>query len=306
MYDVAVSVAACVRAGTRADVAWVVDPGTVPAPDPGEALVLTAGGGRMGGLLGGALDASLAAQVAGSGTRRLLAVSLDPVSALVAGLPAGGELRVLVLPATDFPDGFWDRVYAGEPLTVVAELSGPSGDEVTSVEAYAEQEAAALGEEVARLVGTGTTASQVSPDRVVTSWWPVPRLALVGGGPICDAVETAAAPLGWRVTRFDTPAEASPELLGYGPVDKVLVALHDLAAAGRALQAALSGGAGYVAALGSAEMNRRRADWLASRGVEGLDRIHSPAGLDIGARRPAEVAIAILAETLAVRASVDA
>lgn len=299
MYDVAVSVAACVRSGTRAEVAWVIDRGTLPAAqDVNEALVLTPGGGRMGALLGGALDDQVAAMVAGGATRRVVEVTLDQVGALIAGLPSGGTLRVLVLSATDLPPGFWNRAYAGEPLTVVA---GLSGDEVTTVEAYAESQVAALGEEIARRVGLGVTSSFLESDRAVTAWWPVPRLALVGGGPICDAVEVAAGPLGWRVSRFATPAEASPELIGYGPLDKVLVSLHDLAPAGRALATALSSGAGYIGALGSVEMNRRRLDWLSSRGTEGLDRIHSPAGLDIGARRPAEVAVAIVAEALATR-----
>jgi hypothetical protein len=49
MYDVALSSAACVRAGTRADVAWMISP-TASA----EAVMITPGGGRLGQLAGGA------------------------------------------------------------------------------------------------------------------------------------------------------------------------------------------------------------------------------------------------------------
>ena len=48
-------------------------------------------------------------------------------------------------------------------------------------------------------------------------------------------------------------------------------------------------------------MQQERLDWLADRGIDAGDRIHGPAGLDIGARRPAEIAVAIIAEMLAAR-----
>lgn len=298
MYDVSVSVAACVRSGTRADVAWIVGGDTFESGDANEALVVTPGGGQMGALLGGALDARIADLVAGGTTGRLVEVTVDDVGALIGGLPHGGTVQCLVVPAADFPDGWWDEVWSGRPCCLVVELDG---DRVTRMTSYDESRVADLGEDVARFFSRGVTGSLVEPGRVVTALWPVPRLAVVGGGPIGDALEAAAGPLGWQVLRFGSPAEAADLLLGFGVLDLVVVGLHDVGAAGAALAAALSGSAGYVGALGTPAMQDARTDWLVSRGVDGVERIKGPAGLDLGARRPAEVAVAIIAEALAVR-----
>ncbi|MHB1129265.1 MAG: hypothetical protein ACYC06_04380, partial [Ilumatobacteraceae bacterium] len=59
MYAIALSVAACLRARTRVDVAWVVDTRQIDAHDRTDAVAITPGGGRIGSLLSGALDGQL-------------------------------------------------------------------------------------------------------------------------------------------------------------------------------------------------------------------------------------------------------
>jgi xanthine dehydrogenase accessory factor len=78
--------------------------------------------------------------------------------------------------------------------------------------------------------------------------------------------------------------------------------MHDVDLAGPVLASTLEGNAGYVAAIGSRTMQQARETWLTDRGVEGIGRIRTPAGLDIGADGPAEVAVAILAEAIQERA----
>ena len=69
-------------------------------------------------------------------------------------------------------------------------------------------------------------------------------------------------------------------------MDKLVVMAHDLELAGPVLAAALDGDVGYIGALGSRRTQQARAEWLAYRGVTDLERIHGPAGLDIGASTP--------------------
>jgi xanthine/CO dehydrogenase XdhC/CoxF family maturation factor len=47
-------------------------------------------------------------------------------------------------------------------------------------------------------------------------------------------------------------------------------------------------------------MQEDRADWLAYRDVTDLSRVHGPAGFDIGAKTPEEIAISVLAEVISV------
>ena len=79
---------------------------------------------------------------------------------------------------------------------------------------------------------------------------------------------------------------------------------HDPFVATPALAAALRSGIGYVGALGSRRTQAPRRTHLADVGVREADiaRLHGPTGLDLGARTPAETAVSIVAEIIAVRA----
>lgn len=90
---------------------------------------------------------------------------------------------------------------------------------------------------------------------------------------------------------------------GLGPAASLVALAHDPKIDEPALAAALDAGAAYVGALGSAASHAARLDRLRARGLDEarLARIRGPVGLDIGARTPAEIALAISAELVAAR-----
>jgi xanthine dehydrogenase accessory factor len=129
--------------------------------------------------------------------------------------------------------------------------------------------------------------------------------------------------LGWRTIvadargRFATPERvpSADELIVAWPEEAlarvrpgsdtaVVVLTHDDKFDLPALKGALETEAHYVGALGSRRNQARRRDLLLEEGLpeDQLERIAGPCGLDIGAATPAETALSMMAEILAVRA----
>ncbi len=143
--------------------------------------------------------------------------------------------------------------------------------------------------------------SRISAGRLVTSLAPVPRVVISGSGPIADALGDAFALVGWQPSAFSDVATAAGVMATLASIDAVVVMSHDVETAGRALQAAIGSGAGYIGSIGSPRMQELRRDWLAYRGVDWDDRVRGPAGLPIGASGAPEIAISIVAEAISAR-----
>ena len=100
------------------------------------------------------------------------------------------------------------------------------------------------------------------------------------------------------MTRLDQwPQQAFPALQPDSRTAVVLLT-HDPKIDDPALECVLATSAFYVGALGSTRTHARRLERLAGEGIapEQLARIRGPAGLAIGARTPAEIAVSVLAE----------
>src|SRR3954468_21904420 len=124
MYDIAISVAACLRAGTRGDVAWAGGAHGFSGRDHTEALMITPGGGRVGSVMSGSLNDQLAG-LAGTRSRgRIVDLGVGDGDALVAGLSGGGAARSLRVPAPELPEEVWAPLVRREPVCLVTRLDG--------------------------------------------------------------------------------------------------------------------------------------------------------------------------------------
>ncbi|MDD9716058.1 XdhC/CoxI family protein [Dinoroseobacter sp. PD6] len=180
-----------------------------------------------------------------------------------------------------------------------------------------EAEGVAPGEERAgiRFARNGCP-SKGSMDVFIEPVLPRPVLQICGGGPVAQALARLGAgfdfdlalaapglaadeaPAGVRLSdsyAFDTCADAA----------RFLVVATQGKGDEAALRAALSAGGAYVAFVGSRRKFATLRARLAADGVppEALDRVKAPAGLDIKAITPEEIALSILAEIVATRRS---
>lgn len=124
---------------------------------------------------------------------------------------------------------------------------------------------------------------------------PPPLVRVLGDSPIARAMATVGAALGYAV-EYGVPDGAD----ALAHTDAVVVAAHGLADEAGAIRAAVAAGVPYVGLIAS---RKRGAAVVAEAGLpeEAAARVHTPAGLDIGARGPAEIALSVFAEMVSVR-----
>jgi xanthine dehydrogenase accessory factor len=130
---------------------------------------------------------------------------------------------------------------------------------------------------------------------------PVPRLVIVGRSPMAHTLADLARVLGWDAALVDgedfTAADADERSL-------VVVATQGHGDE-EAVQAAVAARPAYLGLVGSQRRGAAVLGYLADRGVprEALDRVRVPVGLDLGRTSHREIAVAILAELVQLRAS---
>jgi xanthine dehydrogenase accessory factor len=104
----------------------------------------------------------------------------------------------------------------------------------------------------------------------------------------------------------DWPDEALPKI-GVDSRTAIVALAHDPKLDDPALVHGVRAGALYVGALGSKRTHAKRVERLSQAGLTAAEigRIHAPIGLNIGAIGPAEIALSIIAEIVAVQRGKD-
>jgi xanthine dehydrogenase accessory factor len=279
------------------------------APRPvGSKLVVSEQGELLGSVSGGCVESDVAVQAAeviADGAPRFLTYGIDDDQAWSVGLPCGGEIDVFVERFEgELPD-------PGEAAVVLTVLEGALAGKRRILSPDAVEPGPSR---VLELEGETVFAEVLGPP---------PRLLVVGATDTAEELCRAAKALGWSTAVADPrpalvtrerlpspdelvtawPAEALERLVPDSDT-AVVVLTHEERLDVPALTAALHSDAFYVGAIGSRRTQERRRERLqeAGLGEAELERIAGPAGLDLGAHSPAETAVSILAEVLAVRA----
>ena len=295
------AIEAAAERGEQAVVATVVSTyGSAPR-QPGAKYVVTTDGKYVGSVSGGCVESDVAEraqQIFAGGEANLVHYGVSDDDAFEVGLSCGGKIDVWLEKADP---GLWREIRSvldsGEYATLY-----------TNTETGEKRLERGVLERTG-LRDDGTFAEVVEG----------PLRVMIFGAP--EAAEHLCAygrELGWRTTVVDSrPALVTPERLPSADEivkawpDQVLDRIDERTAVVTlsheerldvpAVAAALRQGARYIGAVGAKRTAERRREKLAELGFSGaeIDRIHGPAGLDLGGRSPAQVALAIAAEIVA-------
>jgi xanthine dehydrogenase accessory factor len=269
----------------------------------GSHLIICDDGRFEGSVSGGCVEAAVieAARLAmADGKPQRLTFGISDAMAWEVGLACGGQIEILLQPKIEIAllDSIIATVAAGRTCQMITDMS--SGRSQFSEDSAANS---ALGD-----------------THFVRVYEPKLRLAVVGAVHIAQALVPMAAQLGYEVLLIDPrTAFTSSEHFNSAQVSNdwpdealrnwtltprsALVTLtHDPKLDDPALEAALASPAFYIAALGSKKTHAARCERLREKGFsdEAIARIHGPAGLHIGAKSPAEIALSVMAQMTSI------
>jgi xanthine dehydrogenase accessory factor len=290
------------------------------APRPiGSKLAISESGDLAGSVSGGCVESEVyeaAQEVLRGGEARLLTYGISDDLAWSVGLPCGGEIDVWVdEPDPQLLERLAEIVRDDRRAVVITDLEdGAQRLVVDGEDAHADELIRAGHSRVVEIEGRRVFADVFGPPT---------RLFVYGAIDTADALCAAARSIGWHTIvadargRFATrerlpnandlivawPEEALAQIEP-DHATAIVVLTHDDKFDLPLLTAALDTAAFYIGAIGSRKNQERRRERLIEAGIdeEALDRVRGPAGLDVGAQTPAETAVSILAEILAVRA----
>ncbi len=305
----------------------------------GARMLITRGGEIRGLLSGGCLEHDLmewSRRVLHEGAARLVSYDTRGPRDEVFGFGAGCEGVMHILLQRVGTEEAWQpldwlatRVELDESGTLATVIE--SSDDALPVGASFWPGANTLvGQEPAAIAALREAAAQARPTvhalpaaRVfVAPVSPPPKLILLGAGPDAEPLAELALKLGFKVTLADhrpayadsarfpgaarvlcADADRIAETVNLSGFDAAVVMSHYLPADAAYLRALAASGPAYVGLLGPSARRERLLGDIGETSAGALQgRLHSPVGLDIGARSPEAIALAIVAEIHAVLA----
>jgi xanthine dehydrogenase accessory factor len=306
-----------VKAGKGALLATVIETwGSAPRP-VGSQLAISAEAEIMGSVSGGCVEGAVVAEAIEAledGTPRLLTYGVSDQDAFAVGLACGGTIRVMVEPV---------GVGRGLPVAVLEALCAARAARKAAVYAVNPE----TWER--RLILGGPDPLAAEADAALTAdlsgfagaWFlgvhnPPLRMAVIGAVHIAQPLLQMARIAGYDATLIDPREAFAAEARFPGETilrdwpDQALAAhgldartavvtlTHDPKLDDPAIRLAIRSDCFYLGCLGSPRTHAKRVQRLreAGFGEAEIGRIHAPVGLDIGAKSPAEIAIAILAQ----------
>ena len=267
---------------------------------PGSMMLIREDGHLVGSVSGGCVEGAVivgSKQIMKENRTELMEFGVADEDAWSVGLSCGGKISVFVCPRNRIENGLFQKL--GNVRNT---------RESTMLECNIEKGSISIVNDKA------TDSEDVFNIKVTAK----PRLLIVGAVHISQHLIPMAKEVGFDVLlidprrhfgtneRFpgvvvsnDWPDEALKKLK-LNDKDCLVTLTHDPKIDDPALQIALSSPLFSICCLGSKKTHAARKDRLLNSGIteQQFDRIHGPAGLDINAKTPAEIAISILAELI--------
>lgn len=332
MNDILASLTAWYSAGKKIALATVVQTwGSAPRPI-GAKMGITADMEIVGSVSGGCVETAViqeALDVLNDGQPRLLHFGVSDETAWSVGLACGGQIDVYV---ELIHDNWWQvwqaQLQANPAVTTLTILQGDhAGQKLIGQDGnilYASSDLTQAQQQDLLALTTPQTKRITSPewDVLVDVHQPRPQIVMVGGVHVATHLQVFAVELGFDVLlidprrtfatkeRFpqvsqifhDYPPQAFAHINWATPTYLVLLS-HDPKIDDPALEIGLAKDLPYIGVMSSRATHRKRIDRLQKRGITEtqLAQIHTPIGLNLHAQTPAEIALSIMAEIVAVR-----
>lgn len=265
-------------------------------------------GSVSGGCIEGAvIESGLEALRSGEGQRLDFGVADE--TAWEVGLSCGGQISVLVLPVAD----------TGLPVALLQKVTSVIGHR-RKVTFTIDVNAASVGDAAVMNVEQGRSWLDEKTGLFHFIQVPPPRLIIIGAVHITQHLSLMASQVGFQVVVIDPRSVFASQQRFIPDIDLQLVwpsdyfadhhidsstalvtLTHDPKIDDDALRCVLDEPLFYLSCLGSRRTQEKRLERLRAAGAtdRALAKIKGPAGLPIGAKTPAEIAVSVLAELIA-------